>query len=145
MREAVLATTYTEACDVSRRITGKALSRQSYGLRAKILDADAWIAHTSAAVYEVHPECSFTLLLGHVPRAPKRTWHGQRERLEALHGAGLDLETLDGDCGPAGADDVLDAAVAAWSARRVVEGGARSLPDDPPLDPVTGRPLAIWA
>ena len=48
--------------------------------------------------------------------------------------------------GPAGTlaavDDVLDAAAAAWSARRVVAGSARLLPD-PPERFSDGRPCAI--
>jgi predicted RNase H-like nuclease len=40
------------------------------------------------------------------------------------------------------ADDVLDAAAAAWTARRKAVGEARSLPDPPEL--IRGRPVAIW-
>jgi predicted RNase H-like nuclease len=40
-------------------------------------------------------------------------------------------------------DDVLDAAVAAWTARRVALGTARSLPS-PPEDVGDGWPTAIW-
>ena len=47
-----------------------------------------------------------------------------------------------GPAGLAGADDVLDAAAGAWTARRVAAGTARSFPTD--LDPA--HPLqAIWA
>jgi predicted RNase H-like nuclease len=38
--------------------------------------------------------------------------------------------------------DVLDAAAAAWSARRIAAGHARVLPDPPQADP-TGRDIAI--
>jgi predicted RNase H-like nuclease len=51
------------------------------------------------------------------------------------------------DLGPAGrvagVDDVLDAAVAAWSAQRIARGEARCLPDPPERD-AEGRSVAIW-
>jgi predicted RNase H-like nuclease len=51
------------------------------------------------------------------------------------------------DIGPAGlraaVDDVLDATVAAWSAKRIASGIARSLPDPPERD-AEGQPVAIW-
>ena len=40
-------------------------------------------------------------------------------------------------------DDLLDAAAAAWTARRVLAGSARPLPDPPEVDS-SGRPVAIW-
>jgi predicted RNase H-like nuclease len=44
--------------------------------------------------------------------------------------------------GRASADDVLDAAIAAWSAARRVRGPAAALPAEPPMQ--DGRPVAIW-
>ena len=40
------------------------------------------------------------------------------------------------------ADDVVDAAIVAWSARRIARGEARPLPDPPEV--AHGRPVAIW-
>jgi predicted RNase H-like nuclease len=42
----------------------------------------------------------------------------------------------------AAADDVLDAAIAAWSAARKARGEAVPLPPDLPVQ--DGRPVAIW-
>jgi predicted RNase H-like nuclease len=39
-------------------------------------------------------------------------------------------------------DDILDALAALWTATRVVEGRARTLPDDPPVD-ATGLRMEI--
>jgi predicted RNase H-like nuclease len=39
---------------------------------------------------------------------------------------------------------MLDAAVAAWSARRIVRRQALTIPDPAPVGP-DGRPVAIWA
>jgi len=64
-------------------------------------------------------------------------------RLELVRRHGVELHrTLEG-IDKAGADDVLDAAAAAWSAWRVARGQARSLPEPPETGP-TGRPVAIW-
>jgi predicted RNase H-like nuclease len=48
---------------------------------------------------------------------------------------------LDGG-GEAAADDVLDAAIVAWTAERKVRGEASKLPADPPVE--EGRAVAIW-
>ena len=96
-------------------------SIQSYGMRHRIFE----IAHLAAAderVVEVHPEVSFRELLGRTP-APKRTGVGGSERRLALAEAGIDLPDL-----PYPLDDVLDAAVAAWSAMRYAQGKALPLP-----------------
>jgi predicted RNase H-like nuclease len=43
---------------------------------------------------------------------------------------------------PAPLDDVLDAAAAAWSAQRIADGVASTLPSPP--EPVDGQRIAIW-
>lgn len=144
VRQALLADTHAEASAVARSITGQGVSRQAYALARSILDADAWVARASAPVWEVHPEVSFTVLLGHPAGASKKTWAGLRERLGALEDAGVVLGVLPG-AGRAGPDDVVDAAAAAWSTARLVRGAGISLPDPPEEDPLTGRAVAIWA
>lgn len=145
VREALLAPTAQEANTVSRRLTGHGLSRQAYALAPKILEADDWVAHAGVPVWEVHPEVSFAVLLGHPARAAKKTWSGLRERLAVLHRAGVELADMEGVGPRAGVDDVVDAAAAAWSTGRLVRGDGISLPDPPDIDPVTGRAVAIWA
>ncbi|WP_414635622.1 DUF429 domain-containing protein [Actinophytocola sp.] len=66
-----------------------------------------------------------------------------RHRLLATAGIALDSDLGDTG-GPAGVDDVLDAAVCAWTARRVANGQARSSPD-PPQVFSDGLPCAIWS
>lgn len=46
------------------------------------------------------------------------------------------------DGGEAGADDVLDAAIAAWTAEPKQHGNAQTLPEELPV--VGGRAAAIW-
>jgi predicted RNase H-like nuclease len=132
-RVALAAATYAEA-----RITAPSLSAQSYALGKKILEVDACLEHR---VFEVHPEVSFAALAGRHLQHSKRTWNGQHERRKLLAGAGLMLPDYLA-AGGVPVDDVLDAAVAAWSAGRKVNGEAGTLPEEPPTQ--DGRLVAIW-
>jgi predicted RNase H-like nuclease len=145
VRQALAAPTHAAATALARDLTGKGISRQAYALGPKILEAEAWIPTVAAPVWEVHPELSFTALLGHPARAPKKTWSGLHERLAALRAAGIELGDLPEVGHRAAVDDVVDAAVAAWSARRVLQGRAVPYPDPPSIDAASGRPVAIWA
>ena len=144
VRAAVEAPTYADANQISKSLTGVGISRQSYALCSKILEVDRWLPHAPCDVREVHPELSFSEILGQPAAAPKKTWHGMRERLAALARVGIALDGVDDHVGSrAGTDDLLDAAAVAWTARRVLDGVARCLPDPPQFDPA-GRSLAIW-
>ena len=145
VREALTAATHASATQVSRELTGKGISRQAYGLARRILEAEAWVAGLELPVWEVHPELSFATLLGHPARASKKTWAGMRERLAALEGAVIELGDLDGAGGRAAVDDVVDAAVVAWSTRRLLAADGVASPDPPEIDGLTGRQVAIWA
>lgn len=145
VRTALQAPTHAEATEASRQLTGHGVSQQAYALGPKILEAERWRRHAPAPVWEVHPEVSFAVLLGHPARSPKKTWAGMFERLDALRSAGIELSDP-GEAGErAAVDDVLDAAVAAWSAERLLNGRGLSLPDPPEVDPTTGNAMAIWA
>lgn len=143
-RPVLLAATYTEARRLARDRGETGVSAQAYALRRKIFEVEA-VAGGDDRVYEVHPEVSFRELGGGAGRlAGKKTWDGLGERRELLRRAGIELPDVLGDAGRrSGADDVLDAAAAAWSALRVARGEARSLPDPPEAGP-HGRDIAIW-
>jgi predicted RNase H-like nuclease len=95
-------------------------------------------------VVEVHTEVSFAALAGAPLAHRKASWAGAEERRALLAAAGVHLGRDLGAAGAAAVDDVLDAAVVAWSARRVALGTARSHPDPPQRAP-DGWPAAIWA
>ena len=118
---------YTEALAVA-----PGLSRQAYGLGAKILEVEP-LAGREPRVLEVHPECSFRALAGEPLEHPKTTWAGFRMRVRLLEAAGIavpelpDLPIL----------DTVDAAAAAWSGLRAARGEAGTLPESPsPGEPV---------
>jgi predicted RNase H-like nuclease len=92
----------------------------------------------------VHPELSFCTLAGRPLPVAKDTWNGAALRRRLLHRAGLDLPDDLGEAGRAQVDDLLDAAVVAWTCRRLLQGQAVSWPDPPEPGP-GGRPIAIWA
>jgi predicted RNase H-like nuclease len=141
---AVRADDYETACRVSLDLVGKKLSKQSWALREKMLDAyPAWRAEPER-IREVHPESCFRALAGAPLTTRKKSWAGLRQRTALLRGAGIELADDLGPVGDAAApDDVLDAAAAAWGAARIARGDGRSLPDPPERD-VDGRPVAIW-
>ena len=60
-----------------------------------------------------------------------------------LLGAGIELPDDLGEAGAAGIDDVLDAAVVAWSSHWIALGEAESLPAQPVAGP-DGIKAAIW-
>ena len=120
-RAALSAPTFAEALVRNRaRTGGVGLSKQAYALRDMIFDVERCLdAGPGLTVVEVHPEVSFRQMTGAPMRHRKRSWSGAVERRSALARQGV---AVPDDIGPAGAqaavDDVLDAAAAAWTARR---------------------------
>jgi predicted RNase H-like nuclease len=143
-RPVLQAGSYADACAVARALDGRAISRQAWALRTKILEVGAWLAAAPCPVYEVHPEVSFSLLTGAPILTGKRTAAGRAARRRALELAGIFAPIELADVSGVAADDVLDAAVVAWSARRIAAGVARTFPD-PPEALADGRLVAIWA
>jgi predicted RNase H-like nuclease len=116
--------TYAEANSACRELTGKGLSAQAWGLRRKLLEADAYRRQAAAQLYEVHPELAFAALAGAPLAASKHTTAGLAARRELLERAGLCLPPR---VAGAAENDLLDAAAVAWSARRIAAGHAIAL------------------
>lgn len=143
VRAAYDAPSYAEGQVVQRRATGTGFSQQSWGLRHKIFEVDAWVrSGTPVRVVEVHPETSFAVLRGEPVAEGKKTPEGRHERRTTLRKAGI--EPPERPRGGVGEDDLLDACVVAWTAARVVRGEARSYPEVPERFS-DGWPAAIWA
>jgi predicted RNase H-like nuclease len=116
--------TYADANRACRELTGKGLSAQTWGLRGKLLEADAYRRKSPAQLYEVHPELAFAALAGAPVADSKHTPAGLATRRKLLNRAGL---SLPGKLPGAAENDLLDAAVVAWSARRIAAGQAVTL------------------
>jgi predicted RNase H-like nuclease len=121
--------TYAEANLVCRHLTGKGFSVQAWGLRRKIAEAEEFRRRASSLsspvqLYEVHPELAFAAMAGAPLPDSKHTPAGLAVRRELLAAAGI---TLPARAAGAAADDLLDAAAVAWSARRIAAGQAMIL------------------
>jgi predicted RNase H-like nuclease len=96
-------------------------------------------------VFEVHPELSFHEMTGGKAMAyGKKKRAGRQERATALAAAGMlragaKIPKVLG----AAPDDVLDALVACWTARRIHLKHAVRMPDRPPVD-ARGLRMEIW-
>jgi predicted RNase H-like nuclease len=113
------------------------IAAQAFALKKQITAVQP-LAAADDRIWEIHPEVSFAEALGRPLEWPKSTWNGVNLRREILEREGI---VLPADLGPGGAADVadvLDAAIAAWSARRIVRGEALALP------PGSERIGAIW-
>ena len=152
------ADSHEDANRLSRECAGMGVSKQFYGLIPKIrevraqLDKESFCPSTRPRVVEVHPEVSFTLLTGTPMSFPKKNpkdrtdRRGAEQRLAALidHFPNIAdaLRAPLAGTPKAALDDVLDAAAAAWTARRIVSGEAVCLGEGE-FD-ATGYPMNIW-
>lgn len=144
VRPALLERDHTSASALNLRLAGEGISIQAFGLKAKLLHVEGWVRRASVRAFEVHPEVSFAQLAGQPLQTRKSTWAGVIQRRALLATAGIPLEEDFGLAGAnAGVDDVLDAAAAAWTARRYAQGEAHPLPDPPEVFS-DGWPCAIW-
>jgi predicted RNase H-like nuclease len=138
--------THREAVALCRELTDPpaGFSVQAWGLKEKLLEADELRARLPWQLFEVHPELSFAALNGGTGvAASKKTWNGQMSRRALLASAGICLPDGLAEAGTVPADDILDAAAAAWTASRIASGHASSLPHPPQKDDA-GHPIAIW-
>jgi predicted RNase H-like nuclease len=142
-RSTLTASSYEDANRISRAVCGTGMSRQSYAILDKVRQVDRFAA--DERLVEVHPELSFRLMNDGGALLRKKSWGGMHQRLRRLCEAGIVLPADLGDASVVAPDDVIDAAAAAWSARRVARGEARRWPEqDVERDPVTKRRIAIW-
>jgi predicted RNase H-like nuclease len=134
VRPVLEAPTYAQARALATELTGKSISAQSYALRRRILEVDEY-AHDDERVIEVHPEVSFREL-ARGPLLSKHRADGLAERRALLEATGIELPpTVPRIAEP----DLLDATIAAWSARRYALSEAAPLPEGH-----TERIGAIW-
>jgi len=141
IRPALAARSWEEACRVTERADGRRISKQTWAIVRKIGEVDSLLANSPSLqrrVREVHPEVSFFLMNGGKPiRHGKKERAGLRARAQLIgRWLGDVLDGLRAQLPPAGwaYEDLLDACAALWSASRIAEGKAISLPQHPPVD-----------
>jgi predicted RNase H-like nuclease len=137
-RDVLTAPDYAAACATARRLTGRAISLQTFHITPKIAEWDA--VALPEGVVEVHPELALRALAPETDFAPKKSARGAGQRIAAL-ARWVDPAVALGDL-PAGArlDDVLDALAVAWSAARWAHGVAEVLGDE---RDARGRPMRV--
>jgi predicted RNase H-like nuclease len=121
VRSVLGAPNHRAACDLSRRACGRGISKQLFNILDKIDEVDRVQSPAlQSRLFEMHPELSFTVLAGAPMQSNKRSPDGRAERVAALRSAFGDQSHLTHEAPPTGAkrDDVLDAMVGAWTARR---------------------------
>lgn len=90
-REVASCTNYAEANALSRKLSGKGLSKQSFYLFPKIRELDGWLVQPGrkGVWHECHPEVAFACLNGGVAlKASKKTEEGRAARLRLLRELG---------------------------------------------------------
>jgi len=143
------AADHAEANRLSKHTTGRGLSIQAFHLLPKVrevravLTPDDLAAGARPQAAEVHPETSFAVLAGKPMSASKRGPPGQAERLAALAPEFANLAEVPAPLPGATIDDLLDAAAAAWTARRMAAGTAQNLGQGEVDE--TGYPMAVLA
>jgi predicted RNase H-like nuclease len=150
VRPVLTSTSWPDACSRSRASAtdGKAVTKQTFAILDKIKEVDDLLQQRHqlrGLVREVHPEVCFSELTGAPMAHRKGSRLGREERRDALTGVFPDLHAIEATGRAQGipVEDILDAAIACWSASRLAGGKGRSLLDPVPADS-TGLPMTIW-
>jgi predicted RNase H-like nuclease len=137
---------YRTAHEANRGEGETGISQQCFRLIPKLNEVDSLMTPAlQARVRESHPELAFTVLNGGQPmRFSKKKAPGRADRIAVLESAwgryGMHRQFLDPRLHPGlsgggvARDDLVDAAVMALVAVRVVRGEAVAYPSDPPRD-----------
>ncbi len=143
------AADHAEANHQARAHTGRGLSIQAFHLLPKVREVRAVLTpkdlapHAQPQAAEVHPETSFAVLAGRPMSVSKRQPGGQAERLAVLVPEFSNLVEVPTSPSGATTDDLLDAAAAAWTARRMAGDTAVCLGQGEA--DATGYPMSIMA
>ena len=136
-REVLAAPDYAQACAVARRLTGRAISLQTFHITPKIAEWDA-VAPARPGRRGASRARAADAGARTSDFAPKKSARGAGQRIAAL-ARWVDPAARWATC-RAGArlDDVLDALAVAWSAQRWARGAAEVLGDE---RDARGRPM----
>ena len=151
VRAALAAETYEDARQISRRVSDRGLTRQTFAILPRIKEVDSLLQKSEKArriVREIHPEICFWALAGGSPmRQSKKTGAGFDERFVLLEGVHpsvrVDFHEIRAGfrSWDLGDDDILDAMAAAITAS-ADPWALRTLPRQPAKDSC-GLPMEI--
>jgi predicted RNase H-like nuclease len=151
VRAALAGNSYEEVCALSFDACGKRLSQQSFAILPKIREVDEALRadqRLQSIVHEVHPEFCFLHLNGGKPMPfPKKSGLGFLERNRLLDGVwpgAFEAIRLQFKRKDVQDDDILDALVALWTARRIRSTEAVRLPQVSESDRF-GLRMEMWA
>jgi predicted RNase H-like nuclease len=139
VRQCLSAKNYEDACDVSLKVKGKKLSRQSFLIMDKIRQVDELMTPMlQKRIREIHPEVSFWALNNDTAmQYKKKRGIGRNERLKVLSRQFTNISDkalmLLKPKGSA-PDDVIDVFVAGWTAAQVLKRHIKTLPEKPEVD-----------
>jgi predicted RNase H-like nuclease len=150
VRRVLASASYAQALASNRQSSPAriGLSAQCFNICHLIRQVDEWITPVrQERAFEIHPELCFFEANGGAPLlAPKKTRDGHRQRCAILDKLGVrwsDVALGSISRRHAAPDDLLDAAIAAWTAWRHAHGMALRLPEDPPVD-ARGLRMEMW-
>lgn len=134
-RPVLVATSYLDACQIRQTIDGKRVSKQAHAIYPKIREVDELLRSSpglQGRICEVHPEVSFAYWNGgKAMAAGKKSTTGAAARERLIEGVWPAVLTNIRARLPRGIvqrDDLNDAFAALWTARRIVDNRAVTLP-----------------
>jgi predicted RNase H-like nuclease len=147
------ATSFADACARNRRASRKGVTKQLYGILAKIREVDdAMTPALQVRVREAHPELTFAFLSGRRTGLAhaKKTTAGASERLgllQAMFPRGIDIAAIRARLGRSRVlpDDLVDAVACLATARRILDERALVLPEGPGERDARGLRMEIVA
>ena len=150
-RGALDASSYEQACQINKRMTGRKLSLQTWSILPKIREVNNLLINDALSrshIRETHPEVCFGALAGGRPMLhSKKKEEGRSERLELLKTIYPQTEEVIKYASKnwlrrdLALDDVLDALVASITARKGFDK-LLSIPEVPEIDSY-GLPMEI--
>ena len=138
-RRVMDAPNYMEANALSKKLYSKGVMRQAFGIGCRIREVEQVVhKYGQELVLEIHPEVCFWAMVGAPARHSKHSREGLQERRALLvaHFGEEAVTTCESSLGSVRAklDDLYDAMAALWSAERIVNGTAITIPENPVKD-----------
>lgn len=127
---------YEKASLISKRLIGKSMSLQSWYLFPKIRDVQTVIHYENIKLFEIHPEVSFRAMNNEkVILESKKTTEGFEIRKSLLdkHFLNFNFDVIRNKYQKKDVmdNDILDALVVLWSAKRIANNQASYIPKIP--------------